>query len=114
MEIQQIINNQIKYLVVYLVNGAIDIYRVEQTDKPSGVFFCILCDQGVIINNGLRYSIECLSTIYYAKSISNIDLVINKTKQIVDIQSLIEELSNTKTKRKRNKHIIDFLSNQEI
>lgn len=115
MEKQQTLNNQIKYLVVYLIGGQTDIYRVEYLERSTKTFYSTL----LVMNGKLDWhyavrSEEHIWNLYAIRSTQNINFLVNKSKKFADIQDLIQELSSSKAKRKKNKEIINFLCNQEI
>lgn len=98
-----------------MMNGTVDIYKVEYLPDSSKIFYSTLMD----INGQLDWhyavrSEEHIWNLYTIRSMQNTAYVVNKSKKITDIQDLIQELSSSKAKRKRNKDIINFLCNQEI
>ena len=123
METQQTKNNQIKYLILYTMDGNLHIFKEEQNSiqakktfyKKLYYFFATPPDSKVsqFQWDFLAQSEDNIMQTYNSMSLIDHTFVVLKTKKALGVHAAIELIGSSKLKRKKYSKLIEFLC-QEI
>lgn len=116
METQQIKNNQIKYLILYTMDGNLHIFKEENTNIAKKTFYKKL--YWYIANptkneecqwDFLAQSEDNIYQNYAAMALVDHNLLVIKTKKVDGLQAAIDLIASSKLRRKKYAKVIEFL-----
>lgn len=115
MEIQQTKNNQIKYLILYTMDGNLHVFKEEQNAiHAKKTFYKKLYE----INNRhlqtfqwdfLAQSEDNIIQTYNSMGLIDDAFIVLNTKKALGVHAAIELIGSSKLKRKKYSKLIEFL-----
>jgi len=118
METQQIKNNQIKYLILYTMDGNLHIFKEEQNSMHTKkIFYKKL--YYFAMNSHLKMaqfqwdflaqSEDNIMQNYNSMGLIDHAFIVLKTKKAIGVHEAIELIGSSKLKRKKYSSLIEFL-----
>lgn len=116
MKTQQIKNNQIKYLILYTMDGNLHIFKEENTNIAKKTFYKKLywyfsdsAKNEKCQWDFLAQSEDNIYQNYAAMALIDNKLLVMKTKKVEGLQAIIDLIASSKLKRKKYAKVIEFL-----